>query len=65
MTLGEAEAAVQAISSAMAKDSHVIWGARIDETLEDNKVRVLAVVTGLKEAKPRDDDADIDLDFIS
>ncbi len=64
MTLGEAEAAVQAISSSMAKDSHVIWGARIDETLEDNKVRVLAVVTGLKEAKPHDD-VDIDLDFIS
>ncbi|MFA4946204.1 MAG: cell division protein FtsZ [Candidatus Micrarchaeia archaeon] len=65
MTLGEAEAAVQAVSSAMAKDSHVIWGARIDDTLEKSKVRVLAVVTGLKEAPKSETGAEMELDFIS
>ena len=49
MTLGEAEAAVQAISSKISKDSHVIWGAAIDDELENHAVRVLAVLSGLKE----------------
>ena len=63
MTLGEAEAAVQAISSAMAKESHVIWGARIDDALDKNQVRVLAVVTGIKD-KPRGQNEEVDLDFV-
>lgn len=54
MTLGEAEAAVNAISSKMAKDSHVIWGATVDDTLSDHSVRVLAVLSGIRSGgKPR------------
>jgi cell division GTPase FtsZ len=52
MTLGEAEAAVQAISSKISKDSHVIWGAAIDDDLENHAVRVLAVLSGMKERAP-------------
>lgn len=48
MTIGEAEAAVNAISSHMAKDSHVIWGATVDDSLENHAVRVLAVLSGIK-----------------
>ncbi|HLD75681.1 MAG TPA: cell division protein FtsZ, partial [Candidatus Norongarragalinales archaeon] len=40
MTLGEAEAAVNAISTRMSKDAHVIWGVPLDDGLEKNTVRV-------------------------
>ncbi len=46
MTLGEAEAAVQAISGRMSKDAHVIWGASIDDG-ENAGIRVLAVLAGI------------------
>ncbi|MBI5228822.1 cell division protein FtsZ [Candidatus Micrarchaeota archaeon] len=49
MTLGEAEAAVNAVSSRINKEAHVIWGATIDNELEKRAVRVLAVLAGLKE----------------
>ncbi len=48
MTLGEAESAVNAISTKMGRDAHVIWGATVDESLEKNSVRVLAVLSGIK-----------------
>jgi cell division protein FtsZ len=48
MTLGEAEAAVQAISKKMAKDSHIIWGAAVDDSAaSEGGVRVLAVIAGI------------------
>ncbi|NUN11310.1 cell division protein FtsZ [Candidatus Micrarchaeota archaeon] len=73
MTLGEAEAAVQAISSRISKDAHVIWGAAIDNDMEDTSVRVLAVITGIKQGRNSDGSAHsveeraeepIDLEFL-
>ncbi|MFH1442493.1 MAG: cell division protein FtsZ [Candidatus Micrarchaeota archaeon] len=49
LTLGEAEAAVNAISTRIAKDAHIIWGATIDKQLSGGEVRVLAVLAGMKE----------------
>lgn len=48
MTLGEAEGAVAAISSRISPNSHVIWGATIDESIENKGVRVLAVLSGVR-----------------
>ncbi|MEK6954550.1 MAG: cell division protein FtsZ, partial [Candidatus Micrarchaeota archaeon] len=49
LTLGEAEAAVNAISNKISKDAHIIWGATIDKSLSGGEVRVLAVLAGMKE----------------
>ena len=49
MTLGEAEAAVNAISSKISRDAHIIWGATIDKTLSGGEVRVLTVLAGIKD----------------
>jgi cell division protein FtsZ len=49
LTLGEAEAAVNAISTKISKDAHIIWGATIDKSLSGGEVRVLAVLAGMKE----------------
>ncbi len=69
MTLGEAEAAVNAISSKMSKESHVIWGATVDEDLEKNTVRVLAVLSGIKTStvhshSPEKAVQELDLEFV-
>ena len=65
MTLGEAEAAVQAISAKVAKDSHIIWGASVDNTMQNANVRVLAVLAGIKEDPNKVHESEpIDLDFI-
>jgi len=71
MTLGEAEAAVQAISARIAKDSHIIWGATVDDNLDKHGVRVLAVLAGIKSngsaaaAGMQKDESLDDLDFVS
>ncbi len=49
LTLGEAEAAVNAISQKISKDAHIIWGATIDKALSGGEVRVLAVLAGIKD----------------
>ncbi len=49
LTLGEAEAAVNAISSKISRDAHIIWGATIDKTLSGGEVRVLTVLAGIKD----------------
>ncbi|MFH1750073.1 MAG: cell division protein FtsZ [Candidatus Micrarchaeota archaeon] len=49
LTLGEAEAAVNAISNKISKDAHIIWGATIDKSLSGGEVRVLAVLAGMKD----------------
>ncbi len=49
LTLGEAEAAVNAISGKIAKDAHIIWGATIDKNISGGEVKVLAVLAGMKE----------------
>ena len=66
MTLGEAEAAVQAISKRMAKDAHIIWGASIDDS-KDAGIRVLAVMAGItphSDSGAREDVEDLSLDFV-
>ena len=69
MTLGEAEAAVQAIAAKVAKDAHIIWGAAIDNAMQNTSVRVLAVLAGIKDdgkgsLKADGGDEPIDLEFI-
>jgi cell division GTPase FtsZ len=49
MTLGEAEAAVTAISRSIAPDAHIIWGATVDDGIKNRGVRVLAVLSGVRE----------------
>lgn len=54
LTLGEAEAAVSSIAKKINKDAHIIWGATIDNSLERKAVRVLAVLTGIKEKEEKE-----------
>lgn len=60
MTLGEAEGAVSAISNRISANSHVIWGATVDEELDNKDVRVLAVLAGVRNIDrteaPQDED---------
>ncbi|MBU1197100.1 cell division protein FtsZ [Candidatus Micrarchaeota archaeon] len=49
MTLGEAEAAVNAISAKIAKEAHVIWGATVEKELTGKGVKVLAVLSGIQD----------------
>jgi cell division protein FtsZ len=51
MTLGEVEGAVNSISSKIAKESMVKWGATIDNGMSGKNVRVLAVLAGIKEGR--------------
>ncbi|MGB9635155.1 MAG: cell division protein FtsZ [Candidatus Micrarchaeia archaeon] len=46
MTLREAEYMVTEVSKSIAKDSHIIWGARIDEEMKKNSIRVLVLIAG-------------------
>ncbi|MDP3742002.1 MAG: cell division protein FtsZ [Candidatus Micrarchaeota archaeon] len=68
MTLGEAEAAVNAIASKVAKDAHIIWGATIDDSMDKGGVKVLAVLAGIKGGSKSQstsaEEAQIDLDFV-
>ncbi len=72
LTLGEAEAAIHFISQKIAKNAHIIWGASIEETLQNKGVRVLVVLSGITEAPamPKFDEEgkpqveDINVDFI-
>ncbi len=70
MTLGEAEAAVNAISGKIAKEAHVIWGANVDKALTGKGVRVLAVLSGINDGQaPKKQTEQIEetltLDFIT
>jgi cell division protein FtsZ len=65
LTLGEAEASVNAISSRISPNSHVIWGATIDDTLEDHSIRVLAVLSGVRQIEEGESsNQDIGVDFV-
>ncbi len=64
MTLGEAEAAVNSIAIKISKDAHIIWGATIDDSLEKGGVRVLTVLAGIKRLDNREQEQQIDLDFV-
>jgi cell division protein FtsZ len=47
MTIAEAESVVQEVYSRIDPDARIIWGAQVDEDLE-NTVRTMLVVTGVK-----------------
>ena len=61
MTLGEAEAAINAINSRIAPNAHIIWGATVEESMENHAVRVLAVLAGVKPVEVDDGKMDEDL----
>ena len=46
ITLREAELMVTEVSAKIAKDSHIIWGARVDEEMPRNTIHVLVVLAG-------------------
>jgi cell division protein FtsZ len=76
MTLREAELMVKEVSSRIAPDSHIIWGARIEKDLPKSSIRVLVVIAGAKlpqyevETKTAESDQfdmeldDVDIDLI-
>ena len=47
MTLGEAERTVEVLQGRVATDARIIWGARVDPTLE-HTLRVMLVATGVR-----------------
>jgi len=67
MTLREAELMVSELSKRISPDSHIIWGARIEDNLARNALRVLVVIAGAEfpqyevEALKREE-LDVDLD---
>ncbi|MBI5553143.1 MAG: cell division protein FtsZ [Candidatus Diapherotrites archaeon] len=48
MTLREAEMIVEAVSSRIHQDAHIIWGAMIDDSLPRNQIQAMVVVAGGK-----------------
>ncbi len=49
MTLGEAESAVNLVATRISKEAHIIWGAAIDNSLPNDAVRVILILSGLGE----------------
>lgn len=47
MTIAEAQSVVEEVYTLVDKESRIIWGARIDPTLE-NTIRTMLVVTGVR-----------------
>ena len=47
LTLGEAEKCAQLIKSKISPNARIIWGAAVDEDLQD-EIRVMLVLTGVK-----------------
>jgi cell division protein FtsZ len=48
MTLREAEMIVETVSTKINNNSHIIWGAMIDETLPRNQIQAMVVIAGGK-----------------
>jgi len=48
MTLREAEMIVEAVSSKINPNAHVIWGAMIEEDLPRNQIQAMVVIAGGK-----------------
>jgi cell division protein FtsZ len=68
MTVTEAELVAEIIQSKISPGARIIWGAAIDESLE-NTIRVMVVITGVKSKHvlgPKKDKKgrDLGLDFI-
>jgi len=68
MTVTQAEQVAEVLQSKISPGARIIWGAAIDETLE-NTIRVMVVITGVRSkhilgpAKNRKG-KDLGLDFI-
>jgi cell division protein FtsZ len=70
MTLREAELMVSELSKRISPDSHIIWGARIEENLARNSLRVLVVIAGAEfpqyeVEKVKREEIDVELDEIN
>ncbi|PKP54403.1 MAG: cell division protein FtsZ [Candidatus Altiarchaeales archaeon HGW-Altiarchaeales-3] len=48
MTLEEAETIVKRVSESIDPNAQIIWGAQVDEGLDNNKIRTLLVIAGVK-----------------
>jgi len=48
MTLREAELIAREVSKQIAKDSHIIWGARVDKNMKKSQIHVLVVLVGVR-----------------
>ncbi len=46
MSLREAEVVMEAVASKIRKDSHIIWGAMIDDNLREDKIETMVVIAG-------------------
>ncbi len=57
MTLREAELIAREVSRQIAKDSHIIWGARVDKSMKRSQIQVLVVLVGVS---PPDFDGKVD-----
>lgn len=69
MTLKEAEIMVKAVNERIARNSHIIWGARIEENLPRNTLRVLTVIAGAQFPQyevetEEEDELDVGLDIL-
>jgi len=70
MTLREAELMVSELSKRISPDSHIIWGARIEDNLARNSLRVLVVIAGAEfpqyeVEKVKREEMDVELDDIN
>ncbi len=69
MTLKEAEYVVSETSARINRDSHIIWGARVEENIKKSSMRVLVVLAGVRFPKqtftsPEAEVENLDLDII-
>ena len=46
LTIKESELIVDTVASKINEDAHIIWGAMIDDNLENKKVKVMVVIAG-------------------
>jgi len=46
MSLREAEVVMEAVASKIRKDSHIIWGAMIDDNMREDKIETMVVIAG-------------------
>lgn len=69
LTLGEAEASINMVSEKIDRNAHIIWGATIEEGLQNKGVRVMVMLSGISAEKqkakenPQEQEA-LELDFI-
>jgi len=69
MSLREAEIICEAVASKIHHESHIIWGAMVNEDLPRNTIQAMVLISGgripyLEEGSSRGTDADLDLDYV-